>query len=245
MLKTNNFFELFCFRFAGLFCVVLVLSLAGNQQAFAATDREVIRGFNLTVFGAEFAPLGIQSKYIRKFSSPVRLKIHNLSKKNRRNQISSFVKTLHASVGGLSIGVTKGRANFNLYVVDREDYVRVAREKVYKRPTARVPGKCLVRSVFSRRGILRSDAIIVSDNGEALFKRCMAEEILQGLGPLNEHATLRESMFNDRTKHTSFTRFDKLILNMLYDSRIKNGATLSKVQPLLPSILKDAKRRIR
>lgn len=215
------------------------------SNAKAASDAEIIRGFNLTVFGAEFAPFGIQSKYVRKFNGPVRIKIHNLSAKDRTNSVRGFIRSLNRSVSGLSVATTNNAAlaNFNVYVVDRADYVKIARQKVYRRPTAQVPGKCIVRSVFSRAGIIKSDAVIVSDGGEALFKRCMAEEILQGLGPLNEHPTLSESMFNDGSKHTRFTRFDRTIMNMLYDRRIKNGASIEAVQSVLPSVLADAKRR--
>ncbi|MGB7285910.1 MAG: DUF2927 domain-containing protein [Salaquimonas sp.] len=230
-----------------LLTIVLALGFAFSSTSKAATDQEIIRGFNLTVFGAEFAPFGIQSRYIRKFVGPVRFKIHNLSKRNRSRTIAGFIGSLNGSVRGLRTNTTNnaGSANFNIYVVDRADYEKVARDKVYKRSTARVPGKCLVRSVFSRAGIIRSDAVIVSDGGEALFKRCMIEEILQGLGPLNEHPSLDESMFNDRSNHTRFTRFDRTILNMLYDKRIKNGATITSVQDILPAVLADAKRAAR
>jgi len=214
--------------------------------ANAASDAEIIRGFNLTVFGAEFSPFGYQSNYIRKFPGPVRLKIHNLSKKNRTGEVSDFVRTLNSLINGLTISTTDtaATANFNVYVVDRADYISTAREKVYRRPTATIPGKCIVRSVFTRAGIIRSDAVIVSDGGEALFQRCMVEEILQGLGPLNEDHSLSESMFNDLSKHTRFTRFDRTILNMLYNRRIRNGASIEAVQDLLPSVLAEAKARM-
>lgn len=221
--------------------VFAIFSMPGNF-AYAASDAQIIRGFNLTVFGAEFSPFGVQSRYIRKFTKPVRLKIHNLSTKNRTRQIGSFIRTLNKSIKGLSIATTTGKANFNLYVVDREQYVQIAREKIYKRKSASIRGDCFVRSVFSRNGIIRSDAVIVSDNGERLFKHCMIEEILQGLGPLNDHPSLTQSMFNDRSKHTKFTRFDRLIVNMLYDPRIKSGSSLIKIQPLLSEVLSDAKR---
>jgi hypothetical protein len=204
----------------------------------------VIRGFNLTVFGAEYAPLGIQSNYVRKFAGPVRFYIDNRAKRNRIGEVRAFIQSLNGQIRGLSAQVvaSPGQANFIVYVVDRADYVSTVKNKVYKRSTASAPGRCIVRSVFSRAGIQRADAVIVSDEGEAVFKRCTAEEILQGLGPLNEHPSLSESMFNDRTRHTSFTAFDRLILNMLYDRRISNGATPQTVQPLLPAILRDAKR---
>ena len=157
----------------------------------------------------------------------------------------SFISSLNRQIGGLKTVFVKSgaRANFTVYIVDRKDYKSTIQKSIFKNSRANVPGKCFVRSVFTPNGIVRSDAIIVSDEGEQLFQRCMVEEILQGLGPLNEHTSLRESMFNDRSKHTSFTRFDRYILNMLYDSRIKVGTPMDKVQPLLPKVLSDIRKR--
>lgn len=228
---------------AVLFSLLAVFS----ANASAASDDEIIRGFNLTVFGAEYSPLGYQSNYIRKFPGSVRFYVHNLSQRDRSADVKQFILSLNRSIRGVnaSLANTPGQANFNVYIVDRRDYAAVVREKVYKKADAAAPGRCLVRSVFSRSGIKRSDAVIVADEGEALFDRCKAEEILQGLGPLNEHPSLRESMFNDSSRHTQFTRFDRLILNMLYDSRLRNGQLRDAVQPLLPAILSDAKARVR
>lgn len=230
-----------------VFLAAISIVMQFSSPALAATDREIINGFNLTVFGAEYSPFGYQSNYVRKYRGPVRFYIHNMSSRNRERDVQSFILSLNNSVRGLKTRIERHpeRANFQVYIVDRKDYQRVVRDKVYRSAVASTPGKCLVRSVFSRSGIKRSDAVIVADEGNALFNRCMAEEILQGLGPLNEHISLRESMFNDRTRHTKFTRFDRLILNMLYDPRIANGATRDSVQALLPAVLKDAKRRVR
>ena len=224
---------------------ILALALSSGQPAHAASDSEVINGFNLTVFGAEYSPFGYQSNYIRKFNGTVRFYIHNLASRNRAGDVKAFILSLNRAIHGLSTTIVSspGQANFNVYIVDRKDYVSTVKDKIYRNPSASTPGRCLVRTVFSRSGIRRSDAVIVADEGEALFDRCKAEEILQCLGPLNEHPSLRESMFNDRTRHTKFTRFDRLILNMLYDPRLKNGALKENVQALLPDLLRDAKRR--
>jgi hypothetical protein len=227
---------------------IIVLSMAlllAPAAARAASDAEVIRGFNLTVFGAEYSPLGFQSNYVRKFNGTVRFYVENLARRDRSAEVRAFILSLNRSIAGLSTQIvsSKSQANFVIYIVDRKDYVDVVRDRVYRRASASTPGKCLVRSVFSRTGISRSDAVIVADEGEALFDRCKVEEILQGLGPLNEHPSLRESMFNDRTRHTQFTAFDRLILNMLYDRRIRNGATLEEVQKILPEVLRSARGR--
>jgi hypothetical protein len=226
-------------------CLISVLLLSSASPVGAATNYQIIDGFNKTVFGAEYSPFGVQSKYIRKFRGTVRFNIENKSKLNRKPQVRSFISGLNKQISGLKTAFvsTRTRANFNVYIVDRKDYVSTVQKSIYRNKRARAPGKCFVRSVFTTNGIVRSDAIIVSDEGENLFQRCMVEEILQGLGPLNEHVTLRESMFNDRSRHTSFTRFDRYILNMLYDSRIKTGMPMDKVQPLLPLVLGDIRKR--
>ncbi|MBL4892455.1 MAG: DUF2927 domain-containing protein [Rhizobiaceae bacterium] len=228
-------------------CCAVMLASGGNGAHATARDAEIIRGFNLTVFGAEYSPSGVQSHYIRKFRRPVRFYIHNMSEKDRTKAALQFILSLNESIKGLETRIVSSpaKANFVIHVVDYKDYVNVVRKKIYRRPNASVPGKCLVRSVFSRFGIIRSDAAIVSDGGETLFKRCLIEEILQGLGPLNEHRSLWRSVFNDASKQVSFTRFDRLILNMLYDPRIKNGASVEKVQKFLPEVLRSAKKRVR
>lgn len=227
--------------------ILLVISIGGvlTGKSYAASDFQIIDGFNKTVFGAEYSPSGVQSAYIRKFRGTVKFYIHNNSKLNRKRRVGQFILGLNRKISGLrtSVVTSKSQANFNVFIVDRKDYVETVRKSIIRRPNANAPGKCFVRTIFTPGGIVRSDAIIVSDEGENLFGRCMVEEILQGLGPLNEHISLRESMFNDSSKHTSFTRFDRYILNLLYDPRIKVGTTQTRVQKLLPGILREIKKR--
>lgn len=221
------------------------MALTSMLPARAQSDAEVIRGFNLTVFGSEISTFDFQGRYIRKFPGEVRFKIHNLSTRDRTTNVTAFINSLERSIFGLETRIVDqaAAANFNLYIVDRDDYAKIVREKVNRPGDRKVRGTCLVRSQFSRFGIRHSDAVIVSDLGESLFQRCMIEEILQGLGPLNESTSLAKSIFNDASKHTSFTNFDRLILNMLYDKRIRNGVPQSAVSKLLPRVLEDVRTR--
>lgn len=224
----------------------LLLGALLTLPAHALNDEEIKRGFNLTVFGSEIAPLGFQARYVHKFNGEVKFRIHNLSSKNKARTIERFINSLEKQIAGLNVRIADEgeKANFNIYVVNRSNYIQTVREKVERRKTAKVPGKCLVKSKFSRSGMIHSDAVIVSDEGEALFRRCLIEEILQGLGPLNENTSLSKSIFNDTSKHTRFTDFDRLILNMLYDERIKNGASLRSVSKVLDAVLADTRKRL-
>ena len=225
--------------------LALLLALQG-VPALAFTDTELIAGFGRAVFGSEYGGWNWQSRRVKKFTRPVRFYIDDRSRAGRGGEVAAFVKSLPAAIGGLEGSVVRAPqdANFRVYVLDRADYQRVVTREIYGRATSSfAPGKCLVRVISGPAGITRSDAVIVADDGEFLFRRCMVEEILQGLGPVNDDRRSRESVFNDTSRHTSFTAFDRTLLNMLYHPAIRAGMTSREANRILPAVLADLRRR--
>lgn len=224
----------------------ICLSLMGPRTALAYSDAAIINGFNKTVFGSEYARFSFGGPYVRKFRGPVRFYVRSRTGVLRKNQVVGFLRRLEPLISGLKVRIVRSerQANYVVHIVNRSDYVQTVRQDVFANQSAVVRGRCMVRSVFSRNGISRSDAVIVADEGNALFRRCMTEEILQGLGPLNDDRSLRYSMFNDATSYTRFQRFDRLILNVLYDRRVRIGASPAEVAPILPRVVRDVQRRI-
>ncbi|RZK93344.1 MAG: DUF2927 domain-containing protein [Methylobacterium sp.] len=106
-------------------------------------------------------------------------------------------------------------------------------------------GSCLVHADYGRAGIVRADALIVSDDGEPAFRRCLVEEVLQGLGPLDDFDGAPDSVFNDTSTVTRFGRYDRIMLNMLYDERLTPGMSAAAARPLLPAIAETVRRRVR
>ena len=227
-----------------VFAAGFAVQTAAAQAAYS--DESLIEGFEKTVFGSEYSGFLISGSYVRKFDGPVRFHIRADGFGQRKTQVTRFLRSLERLIRGLDVEIVarEGDANFVVYVVKRKDYAKTVRNDVFKGGNPTVRGRCMVRAVFSRKGISRSDAVIVADEGDALFKRCMTEEILQGLGPLNDDQSLKASMFNDATSFTSFRRFDRILLNMLYDKRIEIGASPKAVAPLLPQVLRDVKKRL-
>ena len=235
-------------RLLAILCATLVLlpyPTAGHAARYS--DQQLITAFNATVFGAEYSSWGWHTRVVKKYVKPVRVYIDNRSRRDRSRTVARFVRSLSKIIRGIEIKIVddKRQSNFTIYVVDRRSYKDVVRREVYRQRTMNVPGRCLVRVVSAPSGIRRSDAVIVSDEGEFLFKRCLVEEILQGLGPVNDNSSLKYSVFNDTSKHTSFTKHDRYILNMLYDRRIRPGMSRNEASKVLPAVLKDARRRIR
>jgi len=228
-----------------LLAVLLLSALA--QPARALSDRDIAAGFGKTVFGAEYTSWGWRSMVVKKFAGPVRVYIDNRAAKDRRAQVERFVRSLPKTIRGLDLRIVDRpeRANYRIFIVDRVQYAGVVSGEIYRSGSSFAPGRCLVRVVSRPRGIRRADAVIVSDEGEFLFRRCLVEEVLQGLGPLNDDASLSQSVFNDASRHAIFTHHDRLILNMLYDPRVRAGMTPRQVAPLIPALIRQARQAVR
>ena len=228
-------------------CLVGPLLLAGPALAQRLpSDAALIDGFEKVVFAAEITGAFSDSTYLKRFDEPVRYRIENPAAIDRRAAVRAFMRQIRRQIDGLEVQEARPgeEPNFVVHVVDRRDYQRVGRD-VYRNPFLRVPGNCVVRASYGREGITRSDAIIVSDEGDTLFRRCLIEEVLQGLGPLNDNADAPDSVFNDTSKLTAFAPYDRVLMNMLYDERLEPGMSLEEARPLLPAVLRDARRRVR
>ena len=233
-------------RMISILVSLVLIATATPGRAFS--DADLIDGFMRTVFGSEYGAWSWPSTMVKKFSVPVRFVVDDRSSAQRGDEVVAFARSLPGLVDGLSLTMEAdpAAANFRVLVLDRADYVRVVSQEVYGRSTATdAPGKCLVRVVATRRGIIRADAAIVADEGDALFRRCLVEEVLQGLGPVNDDDTLSESVFNDRSPHTVFTRFDRHILNMLYHPLVRPGMSRDDVRAVLPRVAAEVSARLR
>lgn len=229
----------------GLLVPLVCLSLGGTARAF--TDADLLDGFERAVFGSEYASFGWQSHIVKKFTGPVRVYVDDRSAVSRARDVGAFLRTLPSLVHGLDLTEVfdPAVANFHVYVVDRSDYQNIIHNEIYRRSNAGpAPGRCIVRIVSTFSGISRSDAVIVADESEFLFRRCMVEEILQGLGPVNDDPALVESVFNDRSQHDSVTDFDRYIMNMLYDPLVLPGMTRLQARRVLPAALADVRARL-
>lgn len=210
------------------------------------SDRELVDGFMRTVFGLEYRTWNWQPYLVKKYNRQVRFHIVNLAAKNRKRAVTRFLRSLDGLIHGLHTTVVRDpkSANFTIFVVDRQQYATVVRQEIYNDPKAAAPGRCLVRVLSDAQGISASTAVIVSDEGEFLFRRCLIEETLQGLGPMNDDRSLTYSVFNDQSRHSRFTRFDRFILNMLYHRRIRAGMSKREALAVLPGVLRDVRRYV-
>lgn len=232
---------------AGLFAAANLLGADTGSAQSNFSNAALRDGFFRTVFGLEYGDDTQGASVVKKFTEPVRIYLDQRSRVDRRRVIERFVRSVNRGVRGLDIRVVDSpqRANFTVYIVDRVNYAQVIQDDVYNSSRATVRGRCMVRVLTGNEGITRAQAVIVSDEGDFLFNRCMVEEILQGLGPLNDDPTLSASVFNDTSLHTRFMLHDRYVLNMLYHPELRPGMNRQNADALMARILADVRSYVR
>jgi len=227
-------------------------SIAVNQhnEKTDFTDAEIIDGFLKTTFGAEYQLAGKVDR-IRKFDKPVRVFITGADRPDRSRQIETVTADIGEHIDHLDIAVTEHRDEANLIVrLVRDRDLDSSIRKSYGTTTARKIRKSLNPQCLSgfrknsQYEIEYAEVILTVDSGDFVFFDCAYEEMLQSLGPINDTGSVPWTMFNDSVSMGFFDTYDRYLLNILYDPRVKAGMSVDQVRPLLPAILKDIRARI-
>jgi len=94
-----------------------------------------------------------------------------------------------------------------------------------------------------QKGVYDHALILVkSEHSDFMRKSCIHEEMAQAMGLTNDSPDARPSIFNDDEEFAFLTRHDEILLQMLYDARLKAGMESYEVRPMLPAIARDAVR---
>ena len=85
----------------------------------------------------------------------------------------------------------------------------------------------------------RAIAVIRAELPDRLRTSCIHEEIAQGLGLANDSPRARPSIFNDDDEFGRLTRHDELLLQLLYDPRLRPGMSSEDASVLVREIASD------
>ncbi|MEL6977445.1 MAG: DUF2927 domain-containing protein [Pseudomonadota bacterium] len=89
-------------------------------------------------------------------------------------------------------------------------------------------------------GEIRSGAVFLKAEIEnPLRGACLVEELTQSMGLIFDHEDVRPSIFNDDQEFISLTEHDEMLLEILYDRRLKPGMTQEVASPLVKRIVEE------
>ena len=89
---------------------------------------------------------------------------------------------------------------------------------------------------------IASALVIIRSELPSLMRRaCFHEEIAQSLGLTNDSHFARPSIFNDDDEFATLTQFDEILLQILYDRRLRPGISEKEASQLVREIASEIK----
>ncbi len=194
---------------------------------------------------------------LRRWENPVRMRLEfgESVPETMRRQDRALVGDYAARLGELTghpVSLVGERGNFHVLVLSEDE-----RRRIGPRMRQLVPGVdddtvrlvetmprstfCLVLA-FSRAGTdVYTDAIAVirAEHPDLTRTACYHEELAQGLGLPNDSSQARPSIFNDRQEFALLTPHDELLLQLLYDPRLRPGMRAAQARPIVRRIVDE------
>jgi len=90
-----------------------------------------------------------------------------------------------------------------------------------------------------RSVITEAMALIPTDQGRFVVRACIIEELTQIMGLFNDSDEIRPSIFNDSSPNLVLSEHDRLLVRLLYDTRLQPGMSWDEAEPALRLAVAD------
>jgi hypothetical protein len=208
------------------------------------TGSELSRGFLALAFGSDLR-LGATSVRLHRFERPVRIFIQKQDGEQHERYLR-IVDEFALKFPRLSMHVVDDPTSANVVVhLIKESEFTAAIESAFGRETARAfiaktDPQCMTSVQSEAKGpIVHVDSFVIVDQGDAVFFNCAYHEMLHVLGLSNHDQSNPWTALNQNRTVGYLTVYDRALLEILYDSRLRAGMTRNEVRRRLPLIAKE------
>jgi hypothetical protein len=207
------------------------------------TANELKRGFLALAFGSDLR-LGVKPRGIRRFETGVGVFIASNGSVDRSADMEKVVAEYRAAVPQLNVKMTDNEddADIVVHLIDEKNFA-AALVDAFGEQTARAFVKktdpqCMT-SVKSRGdgAIVRATSFVIVDKGDTIFLDCAYHEMLHAFGLSNHDQRNPWTSLNQNRIVGYLSVYDRALLTLLYDPRIKPGMSRSEVAHLLPKLI--------
>ena len=153
-----------------------------------------------------------------------------------------FVRTNGRADMIISIATPAGRETISHWLGKSGLSVYKERYDIWRRTPGWLCGATLA-SDPQRPGVLRQAHIFLAAEHSGTRESCLEEEIAQSLG-LSNDSDAAPSIFNDDQRSTRLTEHDKILLQTLYDPRLRAGMHQGQAMPLVTEIVREMLGRV-
>lgn len=209
------------------------------------TAAELSRGFVALAFGSDLR-IGARPLGVRRFDHPIRARVVGGGSVDRTIAMSRVIEEYARAVPALGLGFASSAATPDVEVrlIDEKDFQSALQEafgaKVARDFVSRTDPQCMTSVKSTADGkIVHSVSFIIVDKGEDVFLDCAYHELLHAFGLSNHDQHNPWTTLNQNRMVGYLTIYDRSLLTLLYDPRIRPGMTARQVRAVLPQIIAD------
>jgi hypothetical protein len=209
------------------------------------TARELTRGFLALAFGSDLR-LGSKLKRIHRFDKPIAVHVIGGGSVDRLQSYRAILDEFARTFPNLRLSLTDDSYAADLVVrlIDEKQFGQAIRAAFGIQTAhdfvARTDAQCMtaVKSE-AEGGIIHVDTFIIVDQGDRVFLNCAYHEMLHALGLPNHDQTNPWTTLNQNRMVGYLTVYDRNLIRMLYDPRIRSGMTQAQARPAAAKVARD------
>ncbi len=208
------------------------------------STAELMRGFMKLAFGSDLR-IGAAPRGIRRFDHPIRAEVISSGSVDRMAAMTRVLEEYARKVPNLELSVVDGTpADIEVRLIDEKDFKSALNAafgaKVAQEFIQRTDPQCMTSVKSSTEGaILRSVSFVIVDQGRDVFLDCAYHELLHAFGLSNHDQHNRWTTLNQHRMVGYLTAYDRKLLTLLYDPRVRPGMTADQARAELPEIIAD------
>jgi hypothetical protein len=250
-------------RAVGIVASLVAVAVAFGAVALAASDKEAAppgapenapaqymrftaaeleRGFLALAFGSDLR-IGVRPRGIRRFDHPIRARVIGGGSINRGAAMYRIIDDYARQVPGLRLSQsTAPDADVELRLIDEKDFQSALQAafgaKIAQTFVARTDPQCMTSVKSTADGdIVHSISFIIVDKGDDVFLDCAYHELLHAFGLSNHDQRNPWTTLNQKRAVGYLTVYDRALLTLLYDVRIRPGMTARQARAVLPQVI--------
>ena len=220
-------------------------SFAGAPPQFTKfTAAELERGFMALAFGSDLR-IGARPRGIRRFDHPIRAVVMGGGSVDRAARMREVVAEYARTVPSLNLSLaSSGDADIEVRLIDEKDFngalYAAFGPKIAKDFIARTDPQCMTSVKSNAAGdIVRSVSFIIVDKGDDVFLDCAYHELLHAFGLSNHDQRNVWTTLNQNRMVGYLTAYDRDLLDILYDRRVRPGMSPVAARRVLPRVIRD------
>lgn len=208
------------------------------------TAAELRRGFLALAFGSDLR-IGARPRGVRRFNHPIRARVIGGGSVNRTAAMQHIIEEYAHRVPGLQLRLVHAPpADLEVRLIDEKDFRSALRSAfgpdVARTFIRRTDPQCMTSVKSSTEGdILRSVSFIIVDRGTNVFLDCAYHELLHAFGLSNHDQHNVWTTLNQHRMVGYLSVYDRDLLTLLYDPRIKPGMTAQQAGGELSSVISE------